>query len=802
MLSTIYLMDKSMEETRLLINNPGHFLQAVTDIMSEIVTIIALPSGDILYTNRPSFRFQTHPDDLPAMQAWYQRLATLGDNGKITTEYRVSNDNGDLIYLSAQGRIFQRDNTNTPTHALIVAQDLTEQKKAGLEIMRLERHERDQSFLSSITKDLVELKNMTDAMEELGEKIANYFQVPWCTFTELTDDPETGVFSYGWNDSNSPSLNGTYRRQDLWIAGQATDGAAAEVIVTCDTQSDPRLNAATFAALGIGSYIAVPLAREGKFRFLHSITDTKPRQWRDDEIRLMQDLATRIWSRVERARVEEALKKSEQKYRAIFNSINEGFTLLEVLFDTEDNACDILIHDANPAQNRVDGVQAIIGKRVREILPDIEQKWIDRYAKVVRTGEPEHFEDWSEANHRWYEVNASRVGGPGSPLVTIVYNDINDRKTTEEALRNSEALLASVFKVSPVGLGLADATGKYLLLNDEMRRFLPTGLMPSKDDERSSRWIAYNPDGSAIERDDYPGIRALRGEPVPPFTEMLYADDDGNKIWTKISSIPIRNEKDEITGVVTVLTDIDELKRTAEALQDSERQLKQLIRQKDDFIGIASHELKTPVTSMKMYADIVQERLDELGDKGDSDLLSKLNAQIDRLTSLINHLLDTTRISEGQLKLALERIDIKELLTERIEEISRITNHHFVLQAQDRSTILADRERIGQVITNLLSNAVKYSPKGTTITITSRADNDGVTVSVRDEGYGIPEKDVSKVFDRFFRVSANNMDTFPGMGLGLYITDQIVHKHGGTIAVKSKEGVGSTFTFTLPDKIK
>ena len=107
------------------------------------------------------------------------------------------------------------------------------------------------------------------------------------------------------------------------------------------------------------------------------------------------------------------------------------------------------------------------------------------------------------------------------------------------------------------------------------------------------------------------------------------------------------------------------------------------------------------------------------------------------------------------------------------------------------------------MITNLLSNAVKYSPKGTTITITTMADNDGVTVSVRDEGYGIPEKvrqqDLS---DRFFRVSANNMDTFPGMGLGLYITDQIVDKHSGTIAVKSKEGVGSTFTFTLPHKIK
>jgi two-component system CheB/CheR fusion protein len=233
-------------------------------------------------------------------------------------------------------------------------------------------------------------------------------------------------------------------------------------------------------------------------------------------------------------------------------------------------------------------------------------------------------------------------------------------------------------------------------------------------------------------------------------------------------------------------------------LQESEHQLKQLIKQKDDFISIASHELKTPVTSMKMYADIVQERLDELGDKTDSDLLIRLNAQIDRLTRLINHLLDTTSVSEGQLRLSLEKIDIGELLSERIEEIKRITNHKFELQTGEITPIFADRERIGQVITNLLSNAVKYSPKATTITVTSKTDGDVMKISVQDEGYGIPEKDISKIFDRFFRVTANNRDTFPGMGLGLYITDQIIQKHGGTISVQSKEGVGSTFTFTLP----
>ncbi|HJQ32213.1 MAG TPA: MASE4 domain-containing protein [Pyrinomonadaceae bacterium] len=136
-----------------------------------------------------------------------------------------------------------------------------------------------------------------------------------------------------------------------------------------------------------------------------------------------------------------SLRESEEKYRAVFNSINEGFSLLDIQFDERGEAYDIIIRDANPAQDRIDGVRALVGKRVRELFPDLEQKWIDRYANVARTGEPEHFEDWSEVTQRWYEVDASRVGGEGSSLVAIVYNDVTERKRGEEALRTNEERL-------------------------------------------------------------------------------------------------------------------------------------------------------------------------------------------------------------------------------------------------------------------------------------------------------------------------------------------------------------------------
>lgn len=145
-----------------------------------------------------------------------------------------------------------------------------------------------------------------------------------------------------------------------------------------------------------------------------------------------------------------------------------------------------------------------------------------------------------------------------------------------------------------------------------------------------------------------------------------------------------------------------------------------------------------------------------------------------------------------------EYLALDTILEERIQEIQRTTNHKIELIIEQPLQVKGDKQRIEQVITNLLSNAVKYSPKESLITVESNTGENDVTISIADEGYGIPEKDLDKVFDKFFRVTTNNMDTFQGMGLGLYLAAQIVLEHGGRIWVESIEGKGSVFYFTLP----
>ncbi len=452
-----------------------------------------------------------------------------------------------------------------------------------------------------------------------------------------------------------------------------------------------------------------------------------------------------------------------------------------------------------------------------EDLPALEA-YYERFALLSDEEENKVEYRIKKRNGEWVLLSVrgkvfKRDGKGNVTQVLMIGQDITDRRKNEHEvlelkdeiaqkakaqLKQSETLLASVFKASPIGLGFFNMSGQPVLLNDEMRRFLPNGTMPSWDKESSDRWIAYNADGSRVARSEYPGARALKGNPILPFLEMQYKQDDGSRVWARVSAIPFSNENGDILGFISVITDINELKKTAEELKESEQQLKQMLKQKDEFISIASHELKTPVTSIKAYAQLVQANLERSGDIKNGDLLSRLNGQINRLVNLINQLLDLTRVQEGKLELQLEEVNIREMLLEQVEEISPTTLSTLVLQAGLLPSIKIDRERIGQVVTNLLSNAIKYSSPGTPIIVRAEALEKGIRISVQDQGEGISEKDQQKVFERFFRATDGHTHLAPGMGLGLYISEQIIRRHGGHFTLASKKGEGSVFSFFLP----
>jgi signal transduction histidine kinase len=224
-----------------------------------------------------------------------------------------------------------------------------------------------------------------------------------------------------------------------------------------------------------------------------------------------------------------------------------------------------------------------------------------------------------------------------------------------------------------------------------------------------------------------------------------------------------------------------------------------LEKRKDDFISVASHELKTPVTSIKGYAELLGLRLVKTNDSKSSDLVQKMDIQINKLINLINDLLDVSKIESGRLQLQNTYLDLNGLLDEIVEEMQMTTNKHKLIKKFDKTKILyADRERLEQVVVNIISNAIKYSPKKGKIVVKTVTDSRLATVSVQDFGIGIAKESQQKIFERFYQAENTAHVAIPSIGLGLYIAAEIVRRFGGKMWVKSRKGKGSTFYFSLP----
>ena len=256
----------------------------------------------------------------------------------------------------------------------------------------------------------------------------------------------------------------------------------------------------------------------------------------------------------------------------------------------------------------------------------------------------------------------------------------------------------------------------------------------------------------------------------------------GKYRWHVAQGLPFKDADGKVLGWFGVCTDIEDQKKEME--------------KKDEFISMASHELKTPVTSLKAYTQILMMNFEEGQNPSALNMLTKMDKQIEKLTSLIGDLLDVSKANSGQLNFYYEPLDFNEVVRE-VTSVMQLTtgNHKMEIDLAETQIIEGDKNRLGQVIINLVSNAVKYSPGADKILISSENTTDELKFSVQDFGIGIPLSQHSKLFSRFFRVSEN---TYPGLGLGLYICNEIIKRHSGTMGFISEEGKGSTFWFTIP----
>jgi PAS domain S-box-containing protein len=395
---------------------------------------------------------------------------------------------------------------------------------------------------------------------------------------------------------------------------------------------------------------------------------------------------------------------------------------------------------------------------------------------------------WPDKTIHWARVEGKVYYDGDGKAIRILGTllDITDQiKAKEEQqklialVEGSEQLLKNITTAAPTGLWMSDEQGEITYVNQTwidwtevpFEKHLGTGWLNCiiPEDKEKAEAGFFN---------DLTG-RNLYEE------EFRINHSDGTVHWCVANGGPQYRSDGTFSGYIGAYVDITEQKN--------------LQQQKDNFIAIASHELKTPLTSIKAYTQVLERMLNKKGETKEAGMIARMDAQLNRLTTLIGDLLDVTKISSGKLQFNDREFDFNSHVKELISDLQHTTSKHTLIEnLKPAGLVYGDKERIGQVITNLVSNAIKYSPNADKIIINTALENNEITLCVQDFGIGIAQKNLGKVFEQFYRVSGDMQHTFPGLGLGLYISSEIIKREGGRIWVESIEGQGSTFCFALP----
>jgi PAS domain S-box-containing protein len=326
---------------------------------------------------------------------------------------------------------------------------------------------------------------------------------------------------------------------------------------------------------------------------------------------------------------------------------------------------------------------------------------------------------------------------------------------------------------------MTDENGRNNFVNETWLEW--TGRPP--DDEMGDGWLSAVVDSDRQHVMDICRRSLERRENFA--VEFRLLRKDGEVRWMLSQGGPYYSIDRQFCGLAGSVADITERKQQE--------------IQKNDFLAVASHELKTPITSIKAYTQLLAKTFEKTDNDFVKNALTKMENQVNKMTKLVSDFLKLSKIESGKFQLNPEPFDLGELVREIAADIQMVSpGHKILVDTLIGQQVNADRERIAQVITNFLNNAVKYSPEHKQILVRLENDPAGVKVSVKDKGIGIRRDEHQKIFERFYRANANTNTAFSGFGIGLYISSEIIKKHGGSIGVESEEGKGSIFYFTLP----
>jgi signal transduction histidine kinase len=505
------------------------------------------------------------------------------------------------------------------------------------------------------------------------------------------------------------------------------------------------------------------------------------------------------------------IQAKTERYQTLFDSIDEGFAIIELIFDAESRPMDYRFLEANPIFEAQTGLAEVVGRTARELVPDLEQRWFDIYGNVALTGKPTRITEGSAAMNRWFNVYATRVGDQDRRTVAILFKDITAQKHNEaererllKAAQTSHDQLMAVFQQAPAFMcilrgpehvfdtvneryqqliGGRDVIGK--TVREALPEVIEQGFIQLLDD-------VYQTGKPFIGN----GLRFL----LQPDADGLYIERFVDFVY-----LPLRDAGNQIYGILVHGIDITERKRTDEELRVLADKLSDTDRRKDEFLAMLAHELRNPLAPIGAAAELLQlVKLDEERIRQTSEVISR---QVRHMTGMVDDLLDVSRVTRGLIKLEDAALDIRQIIADAVEQVNpliRRRGHYLALHlAPQEAMVRGDKKRLVQVLANILNNAAKYTHEGGHIGIRTEVQDARIFIEITDDGIGMAPELAERVFDLFAQAERTSDRSSGGLGLGLALVKNLVELHGGTVTCRSAGlGQGSNFSVCLPRILK